>query len=506
MEDVMLETLILLGGVTGCLAVVAAPLPPAETIDPQGRGAVARRRGELAVALGLLIGSAAAMLSLLAISYGRMQLLLPLALTAAAVALVAYPWALVRVAIRVGAWRTAKVLGRRAHPWLRDPTGGAVLGATLALLGRGDSNAFTRNTLRRCLADAPLRGAGIVALGLLEAMAGRVDAARRLLESIELLDPADCPPLASRIAIDWRVADASARGCWGEVRRIASSAHRPSRTTRLVTAAAQRLTGESISTRTLWRAWLVAPRRLSTWSLLQRALVEEPRPIADELLRELAANDGGATELRAMSLHHETLGVAAEGLAGSPHLLRLGAAWDACLDDWDFRRRVRARAETLGTELPPDRLLGVLRADVAQDMADILPPEELAQDDFDDARGVLARALELSQRRGYQRLRIAVAKLAAMREPARPTPSWDVWSQWSQAVAGYGEAVRCCDAQTRQAVFSDVEPELAATAGCLSHCGERPAAAAMSLWLVQEADRVRDLPAAAHHRAWLVLG
>jgi hypothetical protein len=501
MGELMLETLILLGAIVGCLAVVAAPLPPAETIDPQGPGSVARRRGELALALATLLGSAAALLSLLAVSYGHLRLLVPIVAVAMTVALVAYPWILVRLAIRLGAWRTALSLGRRAHPWLRDPNGGAVLAATLSLLRRSDSAPEQRNLLRRRLGIAPLRGAGVVSLGLLEAMAGRPDSARRLLESIELLDPCDSPPLAQSIALDWRVADAATRGAWGEIVRMSGIVVRPSRTVRFITACARRLTGEAVSDRELRRAWMKAPRRLQTFSLLRRALAHAPSERVDDSLPELAANDGGELERQAVALHVEAMTVAAEGIIEPPHLERLGTAWDRCLDDWDFRRRIRARAEALDTALPADRLLGKLRADVEQDMCDILPP-----DPIEGAKGTLARAVELSQLRGYRRLHTAIIRLRALRAPERVCTSWDVWSAWSQAVSGYQDACRACRLEARREVFAEVEPDLAATAGWLSHHAERPTASAISLWVVQEADRVRDLPAAAHHRAWLVLG
>src|SRR5690606_28507111 len=149
-------------------------------------------------------------------------------------------------------------------------------------------------------------------------------------------DPADCPPLARRIATDFRICDAASRGAWGEVLRIGTVDLRPSPTSRFVLLAARRLCGHPADRMTLWRAWLRAPRRARTWSLLRRALGAPTRPRVDHHLELLSANDGGATERRAVSLHHETMGVAAIGILQPEHLIRLGRAWDTCLDDWAF--------------------------------------------------------------------------------------------------------------------------------------------------------------------------
>ena len=502
----MIGAFVVLASVLGCIAVASTPLPPMEAIDPEGSRAQAVRRGELRLAGTLLAFASFMCFSLAALSLGLSWPVLPLLLGLIVAIGALHPWLLVRrILIPSGAVRWAYALSRLGgHPWMRDPVGGSVLAGALALLRRRPPREARIEELRALLSDAPLRGAGVVAAGLLEAAAGDRRAARKLLLSIDDLDPEVVPPRARAIAIDWLVADAAREGRWDEVVEQARLSPAPCRTTRLLCECAQRLAGDWVAPGDLWRAWLLAPRRHITFSLVRRALAASAPtqlPIAVEDDPRLAANDGGPDGRAAFALHLETTIAHAEGRAQGGSLDRLGRAWDATLWDYDFRRRVRARALDLGCERTPDRIVADLNATAAAEIADMLPPTPPSA----TLRGVVRKASIELQDRQIASLDIAATQLEKARKATVVPRALVVWRAWLWIRAEY-EATPWSP-QRRRRAYAAIERELSRTALWLwEQRDERGLANAISIWLLREAEVVDDRRAAAHHRHVVAAG
>jgi hypothetical protein len=161
-----------------CLAMAASPLPSSDMVDPESSRARSTRRAEARLGATIFALAVLAIGILLALERGSTGPILPLALVTTVGLVALHPWLAVRWCIPLGLPRLAVGLGRLGgHPWVRDPEGGAVLGGVLAQLRRPvdpEVHAWLRTRLRR----GPLRGAGLVAAGLLAADAGDRDTAR----------------------------------------------------------------------------------------------------------------------------------------------------------------------------------------------------------------------------------------------------------------------------------------------------------------------------------------
>ena len=154
------------------------------------------------------------------------------------------PFWLVRWAlIPLGLVRAAELFGWFClQRFATDARGGAALCGAWALLRMAPG--ARRRAARERLLSRPrdkLRGAGIVALGLLAAEQDDRPAARALLRVIDSMDPKLCPDQATRVAREWLAADAAERGDWGEVRALSEGAPQGvSGTTRLLGLVADR--------------------------------------------------------------------------------------------------------------------------------------------------------------------------------------------------------------------------------------------------------------------------
>lgn len=518
-ESPMTAAILLLGLVLGCIAVVLSPLPTSEIVNPESSRAQWMRRAQarLGVTIGVL--SMLSFATLFAWSLGLDWPLWPfIAASLFAVALI-HPWSIVRwICIPLGMSSAAHRIARLGgQPWVRDPVGGAVLSGALASLRSRVPATDQDAWLRMQLGPAPLRGAGIVAAGLIAANAGDRNRARRLLASLDQLDPDLCPALARGIAADWLVADAAVRGAWDEVAEHVDTLPDPSRSARFIAIAAERLRGEYVSDGALIKRWLLAPRRLHTLSLLRRALratdLAEPAPIPHDVsevgglsvlrsgadLGELAANDGGAAPTRALSLHAET--VASEAVP-SEQLDRLGDAWEVALQDFPFRGRVRERALELGCGTSPELLMAEFRRDVSDDIADVVIASRSDTRDFPrHERRVLGRAVIRVRQRLLARVRQACAAMARHRTSANANAAIDVWTSWLEVCRCHADAVTIGGPSMRTGAYATLEPQMRAMAAWLwNQRGEKGLANAISAWLMLEAERADDQASATYHR------
>lgn len=503
-------TLVTLMGlcVLGCMAVVAAPLPSSDMLDPESSRAQSIRRSESRLAATIFALALLAVGALYALERGSTWPIMPMAVFTAAGLVALHPWLAVRwVFIPLGLPRLAVTLGRLGgHPWVRDPEGGKVLSGVLAQLRRPvdpQMHAWLRGRLRR----GPLRGAGLVAAGLLAADGGDRKAARALLTSLDDLDPDLSPPLARRIALDWLVADAVREGDWARVQSLADDHPAPSRTVRLMVVLARVHRGESVDPGIVWKAWLAAPHRRHTLPLVRgalgapahrRSLDLEAVALADD--PRLAANDGGPPPRQALALHVEAI-VDGDSPGAAGRMARLGEAWDRAMDDFGFRGHVRRRAEDLRCTTQGEKVMSQLYRDVCEDMARMLTESGISADSAGDSVTV--------RRAGEHMHDIALIELDRAAEivdgphPEFATVNYvlDQWLAWQTVRRRYQAVARVASLELRKEAYELVEVHLRQQMAWLwNDLGERGLANAISTWLLLEAERVHDEESAAYHR------
>lgn len=512
-------TLVTLMGlsVLTCLAIVAAPLPSTDMLDPESSRARSIRRAEARLGATIFALALLAFGILLALERGSTGPIVPLAVLTMAGLVALHPWIAVRWCIPLGLPRLAVTLGRLGgHPWVRDPEGGAVLGGVLAQLRRPmdpEMHAWLRGRLRR----GPLRGAGLVAAGLLSADAGDRDTARALLVSLDDLDPDLCPPLARRIALDWLCADAVRDGDWARVQSLTDDHPALSPTLRLMHALARHHRGElgaegdqhqgPPKESELWRAWLAAPRRRHTLALVRGALAQPAHLGALELPAveladdpRLAANDGGPPPREALALHVEAI-VDGDAPGAAGRMARLAEAWDRAMDDFGFRGHVRRRAEGLRCTQSGEKVMAQLHRDVCEDLADLLVaagvPAEAA------GRGTTARR---AAHHAHESALDDLRRVAATVDEPRPAVATvehvvTLWLAWLKVRRRYQAVARVASVELRREAYEIVELHLRQLMAWLwNDVGERGLANAISTWLLLEAERVHDEASAAYHR------
>ncbi len=492
--------------VLGCLAVVAAPLPSSDMINPESSRAQSTRRAEARLAATVFALALLAIGALLALERGATEPLVPMAALTGVALVALHPWLAVRwVFIPLGLPRLAVVVGRLGgHPWVRDPEGGKVLSGVLAQLRRPvdpDMHAWLRGRLRR----GPLRGAGLVAAGLLAADGGDRATARALLSSLDDLDPDLSPPLARRIALDWLVADAVRSGDWARVLTLVEDHPAPSRTLRLMIALARHHRGQSHDAGLVWRAWLEAPRRRHTLALVRGALAAPAHRCAPELSPVelgpmLAANDGGPPPAQALALHMEAL-VDADAPGAAERLDRLGRAWDQAMDDFGFRGHVRRRAEALRCTTLGEKVMSQFHRDVCEDVARLMTESGVRA----DAAGPSVTV----RRAGHHMHESALTDLDRAAEIVDgPRPEYATvdhvlqqWLSWLEVRRRYQAVARVSSPELRKEAYEIVEIHLRQLMAWLwNDLGERGLANAISSWLLLEAERVHDEESAAYHR------
>lgn len=505
----MTETLIVLGCVALCLGVGVSPLPPITTVDPSGPRGRAIRRAEQQFAAAVMLIATCGLLSLWLVGK-RGDPWWPLGCLMLIATPLVHPWLLVKwLLVPLGAVRTATRVARLAgHPWFRDPVGGSVLSGVLASLRRRRHDPARARWLRARLASDRLGGAGIVALGLIAADAGDRDTARRLLGTLDEIEPDICPDLARMIALDWLVADAARRGAWYELVDRISDDPFPTPTTRFVGMCARRMLGEDVRRRSLVWAWLWAPRRLATAGLLFACLRTArpiPRVIEDDELGALPANEGREPVMAAMALHAEAAAWPATLPVPVPVIERLAAAWDRAFGDFGLRADVRERVDALAAKATGELVVARMQRAVARDLAVLLCQAGRDAERITTTTGVLRRARDLQFDDASATILAACAALARKRTDS--TPTVDVWTEWVGLRRSYAVSVLPLSPGQRAVLYGLFEQEVRTTAAWLwNDRRERGLAHAICLFLLAEAERVHDTEAAAYYRHNVVVG
>ena len=301
-----------------------------------------------------------------------------------------------RTVVPLGLPRVAYWTARWCWPIevINESSAGAALYGALALARRPSSTRARMQAidwLEQRVNRAPvLRGAGVVAAGLLAALRGDRQRARCLLLVADTLHRKLVPRRVRATARDWLVVDAARIGDWRQVIRLGRRGYDNSlRWSYAVARIGERLSGSPRGCRDwqLCLCWMFAPRRRATFALLRRALAvphippqAAAGPAVAEELPEALANLARVLENRCV---HD-----------GPSLAAAACAVDSALDGSATRALVQQRLHLLGTKPDADAVISALR----KCLTDLLVPliEESPRLASGESRGpMLDQAKEL---------------------------------------------------------------------------------------------------------------
>jgi hypothetical protein len=324
----------------------------------------------------------------------------------------------------------------------------AVGHAARALLGEREPSlhriAWLQDELSR---SAKGRGATLVAEGLLAVLRRDLRAARALLRTADTLHPSQTPRPLRRAARDWLVADAAAAGNWDEVVTRGVRAHKKMRWSYAVGRMAQRLTGRAGAP---WRAtmialWILAPHRLTTFSLLRRALgpsASKPAPKADQ-------DPNLAYALGRLASLHENPATASNG-----RLLETVRALEEALEAPQTRALVQRRALALGATRSPEDLLGQFREQIETALGTLLD-EGAATQLPEDPPALLGGAVRRARQRLLRELESYCADYKQRAKAMIPLSELDEWRAWAH-VRDSGERLLAIDPGSEAAMYQVV--------------------------------------------------
>lgn len=409
-----------------------------------------------------------------------------------------FPWPIVRyVVIPLGMPRVAYVLTHFAFvTWAgRTRSGAVVAAAWAALRSRRDQRDFL-DALEVLLSKRRLGVAEVTAFGLIAAKRGRLDDARLLLASADELAKNQPPTLARAIAAEWVVADAASRGDWSRAARVGRCKDLFARTrvTRLIGDVAARLTGEEeVPPWKLWLRWSMAPHRIWTRALVERAAKQAPGSASKEVRPEpvvLPVDDDPF--VRAMTLHVALLRRPKEALLDDD-LFRLARTWDEALAEANLAHRSSERALQLGAPAS-NRALAQLADDVQADLVALARGAGVPLDR--DAGPTLEGAKKKLRDSALSELELAASALDHRVHEKRKLPAVDEWREWLVLRERAEAAFRLGGARLHRLGFSALHSPVCALAVWLfNERDENHAAHAIFHWLLTQAEAVDDLDA-----------
>jgi hypothetical protein len=425
----------------------------------------------------------------------------PLAAPVVAIALVllAFPWPVVRlVLVPLGLPRLAYWLARTSDVTFRlDPHGGAAVAGAWALCMQREPDETTVEWLADKLAkEAPLRGAGLLASGLLLAARGDRDGARALVGAVLDVDPRACPPAARRIATGWLAAEAAERGDWARVAELGHSLGQGGRLGWLLSAIAQSLLLEPMSPGKLglWLRWAVSPRRRATLPMVRRAALaldgafiepEEEPPIAPA-----PSVEGGDAIRTALSLHATVLMRPKEALRAED-VRTVGQAWDEALAGRVTERMLLERALVVGAS-GADAALARMRAAVDDELTRVVLASGVALKDLDGGE-TIARVRVRLRDRLLTEIEQASDAIKRRYDERRALPAVDEWREWGSLCALYERGVRAAGEDLRRLAFAKVFGDTCNYGVWLyNDLKQRPLANAVFRWLHAQATLAGD--------------
>lgn len=404
-------------------------------------------------------------------------------LAGAPVALAAVPELLVAgVAVPLGLPRLAQALGAVSLlRWWRDPAGSGNLAAARALLHQDApapaSIAWLEARLERA---SPLLPGTVLAAGLVRAVRGDREEARRLAAAAVQFRLECTPRQAASLAQEWLVLDAAAAGDWKAAAGPLRDPKRASFGTRLVVGAGRRLLGaDEPSARTLWRDWALAGRWSATEVLVRRALAASPAAPATAPAVE-------ATLEAALGRHAALI-----ARPSAAALQRAAATWEAALADPATRERIRARGAELGARTDA---VTRLAAQVADELRAVATEHDLP---LAGAGSLLAGAGASARDAAMADFEVATAALARRVEARRELPAILELREVLALRAQYERLATLGGPLVRRMMFRRLhDPTLQLAVWLFNKRSQKPLANALFTWLCAEAVAVGD-PSAA---------
>jgi hypothetical protein len=362
---------------------------------------------------------------------------------------------------------------------VRETQAGGIMYGALALARKGGSDEAIRWLAHR-LHDVPrMRGAGVVAAGLLAALKKENELARNLLSIADTMERRLIPRSARVIARNWLVVDAARAGKWQRVIRLGRGRSIKLRWSYSMARIGERLTGDPRAWRDwrLWPCFLWAPRRRATYPLFRRALaVPARRPVQASpppaVVALPLALGGLAHALGAASAHD------GEALAQS-----IGAV-DRQLDS--MRGQIEQRLNALGGRSDAGSVLSAFR----QQLTDL--PTPVIEDNPHLARAA-QRGSMLEQAAWQVRRRLfgdVEARCKDYRERTVAASSLDLateWESWAM-LKGSAEQLLELDPNVEDTLFHTVYAP-ACNFAAFQHNGRKRIALAHDMfgWLLRHA-------------------
>jgi hypothetical protein len=347
----------------------------------------------------------------------------------------------------------------------------------------------------------PLGDSEIVVTALLAAGRGDAVTARELMTSVANI--VEVHPLVRELAGEWLAVDAADRGAWTELVASAAAATYPasSLTFFLEGIAAVRLgTSGAPGAFELQMRWLMAPHRITTFGLLQRADVPLPTgtpteaPTATELTTD--ADDAQPPERGSLRkavgshLHLANRAANATGLALTVQ------AWDAALSDPATREWLARRALELDAPLgSADRAIRDVATAVTDELARLADAAGLGAPP--GAHGPVGDALARRLRHGrLDALEAGFTRWVNRRHDGAVRAPIDEWREWCALRAAYDAAVTAGGLELRRLAFPHAYSTGNSMAVWLWNTrNEYALSHAISRWLLGEALAVGDTEA-----------
>ena len=399
-----------------------------------------------------------------------------------------FPWTVARrVFIPLGWPRWAARFGYLAMAsWGSDPRGGVALAAAWALLRARNPSPEERTLVEAKLeeADSPLRGAGIVAHGLMAAARGDLETARVLCRSVSLLDRRVAPRLARKLALEWCLADAAAHGRWREVLELSRKGSGSYSLAAFFRASARRLLAEPRAGRLplgVW--WVLALRWGSTWPLLKRAW---GTPARRSSLLDLEAGDPQAADplARALELHAALARVPAGHEAVA--LSAAAVAWDEALDSPKVQDLAAERAQGLGPHAGAEAL-DVLQDEVAEELAAWALAREVKLAQLEPGSDMVENVAYRVRNELLERIESAAQDMSYRLAERRPLPSEEEWRHFLALQHQCTLATNLGGLEVRRLAFDAVNVPLCNLGAWLfNERQEKAIANGMFRWLLEE--------------------
>lgn len=422
-----------------------------------------------------------------------------------------FPWPITAgVLIPLGLPRTAYHMATCSTLWCEaDHQGCGALAAALALMHKRrrtpQGEAFVAAQLAT---HAPLRGAGITALGVMAWMQGDVAAARSHFEAADRLPAGVMPALARRCAAEWLAAHAFDQGRWQDADACAFAHGKArSRHTRLLGMLARHHDPNASPPphALLVLFWLWAPRRRTMWPLVRNARQPQPAPAASQPALEDTVLPAPSTRVaqripplsRALALsaaaqHHPSL--TAADLAGLAH------RWDAALADAQVRLLVRQRGESLAVA-NASAVLQDARGTVETELARLARRAGLQLELTPASAGLLAGAARQLREDLLEQVEQMCHHLRARTDAEVALPPPDEWREWCALRGLFQQACALGGPSLQRLAFPTLNADLTHLAVWLWNVRkERTIAHEMFAFLLAQATHVGDARAAELHR------